>query len=151
MVLKTIEFNEIVRSYGNEEGQLVYEDTRNDIMCKTDKLDLQLYVNYIQLLNGLRTGSAGVNWVQNGYLDLGMMPLAMAPSFMQSAVSNAMANVAKKLGVSIYFMPPVSLLKDKCNIASNDIWVFKEDVANALGKNVEEVCFCNLMRWLGFM
>lgn len=121
-----------------------YRDVRNGIVVVDPTFDFECYKNYIDLLNLKKD-----KWRNNGYLDLGMMPIAMAPSFMQQYIADMMLMLMAKHKVPCHVMPPVSLLGDKCNLPQDDIWVFKEDLAKAFGMNkdrltlskfIEEVC-----------
>lgn len=118
------------------------KDVRNGIVCYNPTYDIPCYVNYLNLLNDYRD-----RWRNFGYLDLGMMPLDMAPSFMQGAVSEAMSQIANLFRIPIYKMPAVSLMYDKPMLVGDDIWAFKADVAKVMGKTEHEVTLSNFLRW----
>lgn len=119
-----------------------YRDTRNGIICVEPSVDLQCYINYIDYLNLYRN-----EWASYGYLDLGMMPLAMAPSFMHGAISASISSIANKLNIPVYSMPPVSVFLRKCNIGENDIWVFKRDIAAIMKVDGSQVSLTKFLRW----
>jgi len=125
-----------------KKADVKYRDQRNGITCANPSLDIECYINYIDLLNLHRD-----KWVNYGYLDLGMMPLAMAPSFMQGVVSQAMSTVANKLGIPIYSMPAVSLFFERCSVGENDIWVFKKDIAQVMKTDESKVSLGGFLRW----
>lgn len=114
-----------------------FEDTRNGIICTNPSLDLECYINYLQLLESRKDF-----WRNNGYLHLGMMPVVMAPSFMQRRLSELICAKLNELGVKYYTMPPVALLYDICRISEQDIWMFRSDAAKVINKeNVRAVDF----------
>lgn len=125
-------------------GARAIRDDRNGIYCYMEGDDyLQLYENYIELLNRHRK-----EWKNVGYLDLGMMPLVMAPSFMQESIVDYFCELTRTLNIPVYSMPPVSLLFEKCRITTNDIWVFKEDIKKVMGLAEDRaVSFSEFMRW----
>lgn len=125
---KTYNFKREDYNYSvNEVWDRDFVDVRNNIICHRPTMDWECYENYIKYLN-----SQKFRWVNNGYLDLGMVPLAMAPSFMQAQVVDVMQNFARRIGVTSYLMPPVSLLLDKVQKLGSDLWVFKSDLAASL-------------------
>ena len=105
-----------------------FVDIRNTIVCHRPTMDWDCYRNYIKFLN-----SQAFRWVNHGYLDLGLVPLAMAPSFMQSSVVEKMQSYARTIGVTGYLMPSVSLLLGRSQNLGNDLWVPKIELARALG------------------
>lgn len=125
-----------------EQKKRTFRDTRNGIICIEPTMDMECYMNYIDLLNLHRD-----KWVNYGYLDLGMMPLAMAPSFMQGAIREGMATIANGLNVPIYYMPAVSLLFERCSVGEDDIWVFKSDIARVMNIPETQVTLNKFLRW----
>ena len=123
-----------------EEYNKLYVDGRNNIRCMGITADLECYINYIRLLNGLRD-----RWVGFGYLDLGMIPAAMGPSFMHRAVTEVMSKLLGIKGVRAYALPSVSFLCDSRRLGTKDIWVFREDAAKAMGKDT--VTTEEFIRW----
>lgn len=106
----------------------IFRDARNGVQCEDPTLDMECYYNYLYYLNSQR----GL-WKNFGYLDVGMMPVAMGPSFMQSGLITVIPQVMDKVGIKCYRMKPVSLLFDKCNLPIEDLWVFREDVGKYMG------------------
>ena len=127
---------------GREEK--AYRDERNGIYCYRLGTDyLQTYINYIELLYLHRK-----EWKGTGYLDLGMMPLVMAPSFMQELLTDILCRFANQLNIPVYSLPPVSMFFEKCKIPVNDVWVYKKDVARVMQLEEDEtVSFTKFMRW----
>lgn len=124
------------------EGEFI--DYRNGITCINPTCDLECYLNYIELLNSKRD-----EWKNYGYLDLGMVPILMAPSFMQAALLDSVNKLANAYKLPIYWMPPVTLLQDKCRIQTQDIWAFRSDIARIAGyKSEDEVSTAKLIRWV---
>lgn len=125
-------------------GERHVRDTRNGIVCYKPGTDpIRSYLNYIDLLNLHRN-----EWRNTGYLDLGMMPLVMGPSFLQDILVDAICDFASKLKLQVYTMPPVSMMFTKCNVTTPDIWVFKKDIARIMGLGEDaRVSFSKFMRW----
>lgn len=107
-----------------------FKDLRNGILCTNPSLNLECYLNYIQLLDGLKD-----LWKNNGYLHMGMMPVVMGPSFMHNRLVQLISARLNELGITYYSMPPVSLLYDICRMDEQDIWMFREDAAKFVGKS----------------
>ena len=107
-----------------------FTDYRNGIVCKNPSLNLECYLNYLQLLNDSKE-----RWKSNGYLHLGMMPVVMAPSFMQRKFTDLICDRLNAFDIKYYSMPPVSLFYENCKIPERDIWVFREDAAKLMGVN----------------
>lgn len=108
------------------EGRFI--DTRNGIACTNPSLNLECYLNYLQLLNDLKG-----TWKSVGYLHLGMMPVVMAPSFMQRPCIDIVCQKLDAVGVKYYNLPAVSLLYENCRMSDRDIWMFREDAAKLFG------------------
>ena len=119
-----------------------FRDMRNNIDCSNPTADIQCYLNYIEYLNLNRQ-----NWKSYGYLDLGMMPLVMAPSFLHSSLIDPLVTVANKFNLKVYNMPPISLLCETCKVTEEDIWVFKSDVAKLTGMREEQVNIERFLAW----
>lgn len=130
-------------------GRYVHEsmlkDKRNGISCMRPTLDIECYINYINLLNSVRN-----KWQSYGYLDYGMLPWFMPPSFMLvPEIKLQFLSAAQRLGVRCYEMPAVSLLYNNTIIAEKDLWVFRKDVADALGLDYKKVTTEEIFRRLG--
>ena len=118
-----------------------FKDIRNGIVCVAPTFDLECYLNYIQLLNLHRD-----KWKSFGYLDLGMMPLVMAPSFMQTMIKPVLLEAMRELKVDCWLLPPVSVMYESSRMPEEDIWVFKKDVARALNMDEDKVTLERLLR-----
>lgn len=118
-----------------------FKDIRNGIVCVAPTFDLECYLNYIQLLNLHRD-----KWKSFGYLDLGMMPLVMAPSFMQTMIKPVLLEAMRELKVDCWPLPPVSVMYESSRMPEEDIWVFKKDVARALNMDEDKVTLERLLR-----
>lgn len=121
------------------EGQ--YKDLRNGFMCVNPTFDLECYLNYIELLNIMIS-----DWRSFGYLDLGMMPVIMGPSFMQEALRMRLLPVLSEHNVPVYSMPPVSLMYEACNLPLEDVWIFREDAAKLVGGS-NKITANSFIRW----
>lgn len=123
------------------EGKFV--DRRNGIVCIGPTLDLECYYNYVVYLNANRK-----DWKNYGYLDLGMIPIAMAPviSNFHNNIATTMLGFMRKMKVECYSMPAVSLLYETSVLKENDLWVFREDLARALGWDEHQVSLERLLR-----
>lgn len=104
-------------------------DVRNGIRCIGPTVDLECYLNYLQFLNGHRD-----KWKNYGYLDLGMIPVAMGPSFIHKFIVDRLSQRLGELKIGIYRMPSVSLFYDSIKMSSVDLWMFREDASKAMGK-----------------
>ena len=118
----------------------IYRDIRNGINCEDPTGDLQCYLNYIEYLNLHRD-----KWCNYGYLDLGMIPVAMGPGFMQDKIVQIVVKALSKHDVPHYVMPPVSFMHEVCRMGVDDIWVFREDINKVFGK--DKVTMEEIVRW----
>lgn len=116
-------------------------DYRNGIECINPTMDLTCYINYIEYLNARSS-----DWKTFAYLDLGMMPLVMAPSFMHEQMKDVFVETIKTLNIPCYEMPAVSMLNGtRVRDITSDIWVFKEDIGKLLGIPETKVTFSKFM------
>ena len=112
------------RESKEKEGHKFVYDRRNDIYCMDPTMDYEMYYNYLVYLN-----SSYNEWRTYGYLDMGMVPYMMWPSFMDSSnVLEYMRGVARKVGITLIQVPGVSFLKDSYVANGTDYWVFREDL-----------------------
>lgn len=112
------------RDSKEKEGHKFVYDRRNDIYCMDPTMDYEMYYNYLMYLN-----SSYNEWRTYGYLDMGMVPYMMWPSFMDSStVLEYMRGVARKVGITLIQVPGVSFLKDSYVANGTDYWVFREDL-----------------------
>lgn len=99
-------------------------DHRNNIYCVQPTMDYEMYYNYLNYLN-----QESDKWLHSGYLDAGMVPYLMWPSFMDSSsYLESMKRVASQAGIDIIKVPSVSLLKPSYVSNGTDYWVFREDL-----------------------
>lgn len=117
-------------------------DRRNGILCRGPSCNFECYLNYIDLLNLNQN-----KWTNYGYLDLGMMPLAMAPDFMQPVIRDLMLQMCRVLGIPSYLMPPVSLLYNIVRVKEEDVWAFKDDVARVMRLSPQKVTLERFIKW----
>lgn len=122
-------------SWKNEmraKGIVVGYDHRNNIYCVNPTMDYAMYYNYLNYLN-----ECSNQWIHSGYLDMGMVPYLMWPSFMDSSsYLESMKRAAVQAGVDIIKVPSVSLLKPSYISNGTDYWIFKEDFYK-LAKDME--------------
>ena len=106
---------------------IVAYDNRNDIICVEPTCDYLCLANYYDFLNSVRD-----KWVSYGYLDLGLVPVFMMPSFMGS-MEDQLEEINSTFGSQCYIMRPVSFLKNSY-IGPNDVWVKREDFAKYISR-----------------
>ena len=113
-------------------GIVVGFDHRNHIYYVAPTMDYQMYYNYLNYLN-----ECSNQWMNCGYLDMGMVPYLMWPSFMDSSsYLESMKRAAVQAGVDIIRVPSVSLLNKSYISNGTDYWIFKEDLYR-LAKDME--------------
>ena len=113
-----------------DSGRPYEYDRRNGIYCIEPTRDIICYKNYLDYLN-----SCYNEWKSYGYFDMGMIPLIMAPSFMQDAMNSALMAIVENWKIQVFSMRPVSLLGGTY-IGSKDAWVRRRDFAMATGMDV---------------
>lgn len=107
-----------------EKGVKVLYDRRNNVFCVAPTMDYEMYYNYITYLNSCRD-----EWVNTGYLDAGMVPYMMWPSFMDaSPVMEQMRTLTRTIGINLISVPSVSYLKPTYIANGQDYWIFKDDL-----------------------
>ena len=112
------------RDEQEKKGHKFIYDRRNNIYCMDPTMDYEMYYNYLMYLN-----SSYTEWRTYGYLDMGMVPYMMWPSFMDSSiVLEHMRGIARKIGITLIPVPGVSFLKDSYITNGTDYWVFREDL-----------------------
>ena len=120
------------------------KDNRNNISVVNLIPNTQGYLNYLKLLMSLRD-----KWVSVGYLDLGMIPIIMGPSFWHDVLVSTWLPNIKSAGLIVYPMPGVSLLCSNNMRGVTDYWAFRDDVAKFLdcdpSKVTTEMVFRKLM------
>lgn len=140
MELKTINFKPIQSDIVIPDDATKKYDLRNGIVCISPTMDLECYYNYIQFLNLYQS-----DWKSLGYLDMGMIPLVMLPSFFPEELKEILSTAATSQGIKVYAMPPVSNLKGAYRGTVSDVWVYREDLAKVLNVRYQEA---TLSRWL---
>jgi hypothetical protein len=85
-------------------------------------------------------------WKSFGYLDMGMMPLAMGPSFLQKELVDVWLKIAQDVNLRVHLMPPTSMFYADCRLPVKDVWAFKEDVARCFGFNPTSLSVADLLR-----
>lgn len=115
-------------------------DERNGIICVDPSFNFECYINYIELLNSLRH-----KWVNFGYLDMGMVPLWYAPSFMHKGYLDEVVKLADNFNIRYYVMPSTSVLKRSYK-DTEDLWVFRKDAAELLNKEPNSISSTDLIR-----
>lgn len=113
------------RTIMQEENAVVAYDRRNNIYCIAPTFDFEMYANYINYLNENYD-----QWLSYGYLDMGMVPYLMWPSFMNTTPDAVeyFRDVASKAGANMISVPSVSFLKMSYASTGTDYWVFREDM-----------------------
>ena len=109
----------------NNPNIVIATDRRNEIVCVNPTYDYLCLANYYDFLNSISD-----QWVTAGYLDLGLVPLFMNPSFMGS-LEDQVEEIRNAFGISIYSLRPCSFMKSG-HIGPNDIWVKREDFRDYL-------------------
>ena len=124
-------------------GGTVYRDQRNNIFCMAPSMDLQCYINYLVFLNSQRE-----NWKEANlhYLDAGLVPYIMAPSFMHDILVQNTGNLIDGRKVEKFFLKPVSFLCNGYVGGSKDVWIKKTDLAEILGVPVDKASIIDLFR-----
>lgn len=125
-----------------KECERTFRDLRNGIDCINPSADLECYFNYLQLLNAHTD-----QWRSVGYLDKGMMPLVMGPSFMHEGLMNLVMGQISNLEIQPYRLKPVTLLYEDRKLPFEDIWVFREDAAKLMGISNGKVTAEQFLRW----
>lgn len=120
-----------------------YKDNRNGIVCVNPTLDIEMYINYLRYLN-----SNIDKWKTFKYIDMGMMPLVMGPSFYQDILCRAVLQCMNNIPVEVYQMPAISQFYYKCPIKGIDLWAFREDIARVMNVSADTLRSEDFIRWL---
>ena len=110
------------------------KDKRNGISTTNIIPGLQCYMNYLDLLLMLRD-----KWISTGYLDLGMIPIIVGPSFMHEALVSSILPIIQMNKLKVYAMPGTSFMLRDTMKSSTDYWAFRDDVAQFLGCDASKV------------
>lgn len=110
------------------------KDKRNGITTTNLIPGFQAYINYLDLLLDIRD-----KWISTGYLDLGMIPVIVAPSFMQEAMVKGLLSVIQTQGLKVIPMPGTSFMLNNSMAETTDYWAFRDDAAAFLGCSPDKV------------
>ena len=141
-MIRTNNFIAIDRDVSIERNTPMSYDDRNGIQCYNPTYDWDCYLNYVRLINERRD-----KWVNTGLVDLGMMPVLYAPSFMNDAIVDEMYRVVNNSGLKIFSTSAVPLLELSTRSQVRDLWAFKEDVARITGIPEKKVSLESFIRW----
>ena len=115
-------------SYLCEDAEQI-RDKRNNILSENTKIfDFRGYINYLKTLQSLSN-----KWVNYGYFDLGMVPLAMGPSHFQPHLMEFIKLYCPKKDITYYELPGVALMPGGFASGMKDIWVFREELCKEIG------------------
>lgn len=145
-MLETYNFKTQPYAYSPEELKAMvkgqFKDERTGIICNDPVISLEGYLNYIELLNGLRS-----DWVCTRFIDFGMMPLVMAPSFYHNLIKEELVKIAKVYDIPWFAVESISPLRVNYKSQDTDIWVYKSDVARVMGTTEDQVTLSRFIRW----
>lgn len=110
------------------------KDKRNGISTTNLIPDLQCYINYLSLLVQLRD-----KWISTAYLDLGMIPIIVGPSFMHEVLVSTLLPIIQTKNLKIYAMPGSSFMLNGSMIGTTEYWSFRNDVAEFLDCSADRV------------
>lgn len=99
-----------------------YYDKRTGITCSCIRPDFELYHRYVQLLMNYRN-----EWNTASFLDYGLIPLIMAPSFMQNFYADLYSKRIAASGINIIKLPAISFFTGKEIYDIEDYWVSREE------------------------
>lgn len=111
-----------------------FKDVRNGITTTGIVPGIQCYLNYMNLLLSVRN-----KWNSNGYLDLGMIPIVVGPSFLHQILLTKLQVSIADSGLKIHSMPSTSFLLSSSDMQFEDYWAFRSDVANFLETSPDKV------------
>lgn len=126
----------------DEEMKNARVDRRNNILCLEPTFDWDCWINYINLLNSVRD-----KWVNTSYIDMGMVPLLMAPTFMNESMVKPVYNIVNQCGIRVYPTNPIPLMVEKTRSQTKDLWAFKSDVARVIGIPENKLSVIDFIRW----
>lgn len=123
-----------------ENGRPYVFDRRNGIYCIEPTLDAKCYLNYLDYLNANYK-----DWRSFGYFDLGMIPLFIAPSFMQESLMNELEVIVSAWKIPIYTMRACSFLGTSY-FGVKDSWVMRSDFEAATGVPADKASMSMFLR-----
>ena len=121
-------------------SRVTYHDRRHSIDCYEPSCNLECYLNYLDYLNRHMD-----RWVNYGYLDMGMVPLGFAPTFLQGVWNEYVSTYLVKNGIPYEMMPAISLFSNKYKSRAHDIWAFKSDIAKALDMKESDITAASVL------
>lgn len=130
---------DLLRRCREEKREYRY-DRRNGIYCIAPTNDIVCYINYLDYLNSLYN-----EWKSYGYFDLGLIPLIMAPSFMQDTLMNDLGVIVRAWSIPIYTMNACSFLGGSY-FGTKDSWVKRTDFAAVTGLPENTACLSKHLR-----
>lgn len=140
---KEDKMSDVMRASGNKLyvcGRPYIKDTRNHITTRDFYFgDPEGYCNYLRrVLESPRTSY--------GYLDLGMIPIIMAPPILHPVIQSILLGKLSKAKLDVYPLPAKSMCSafDPKNIT--DYWMFREDAAKFVGKDLLKVTSEDVIR-----
>lgn len=138
---------EFILSEAKEAGNAVY-DLRNGIWncMNLEKVPpLEQYKNYIDYINSMYKdwNSASPCF---SYLDMGLVPIVWAPSFMNDTLYKEIGLLAESWGIELIFLQSSSLLRRGYVGGTKDVWVRKTDLAKVLNVPLEKACLSTLLK-----
>lgn len=80
-------------------------------------------------------------WQEFHYFDLGLVPVAMGPVIYQQLLDMFFHEYLSNLGVKVYSLRPLNLLRGAPLKNIQDIWVSRKDITEALGVSKTTVQF----------
>lgn len=127
-----------------ESGRVVLLDTRNSIYCLDPTMDIECYKNYIDYLNAHYN-----EWRSYGYMDMGLVPITLEPSFLKSWWEGTRYKLPMLLNCPVYSLRAVSFLNNGYVGSTKDSWVRRCDLAVSLGVPEEKATLSTLLERLG--
>lgn len=132
----TYNFSLDAEKYKKHENMIysTIKDKRNGISTTNLIPGMQAYINYLELLIMLRD-----KWISTAYLDLGMIPIIVGPSFMHEVLVNNLLPIIQSHNLKVYGMPGSSFMLNDTMKGTTEYWAFREDVANYLNCSPDKV------------
>ena len=95
------------------------------------RLDMGLYLNYLQLLRRLATMNNMTEPLN--FMKLGYIPILCEPSFTCGLYGQALEPLFRQAGVPLYARNQTPFAKGKISLTGTDYWVSKMDCCDILG------------------
>lgn len=128
----------------------------HDVQKKQFTKDARTGINVLNVDNSISIILSSLNWYGNyleaiqknsdkwqefHYFDLGLVPIAMGPVIYQQLLDMFFHEYLSELGVKIYSLRPLNLLRGAPLRNIQDIWVRRDEITEALGCNKTPVQF----------